>query len=68
MIKTSNEVVPHFFELGIGVGMFEEEVSLAELELKEGTHFGVVSEGPMFRKVYLFYHCLRLVAWLGLEY
>ena len=45
MIKTSNEVVPHFFELGVGAGMFEEEVSLAELELKEGTHFGVVSEG-----------------------
>ena len=22
----------------------------------------------MFRKVYLFYHCPRLVAWLGLEY
>ena len=45
MIKTSNEVVPYLFELGIGAGMFEEEVSLAELEFKEGTHFGVVSEG-----------------------
>ena len=45
VIKTSNEVVPHFFELGVGVGMFEEEIALAELEVEEGTHFGVVSEG-----------------------
>ena len=45
MIKTSNEVVPHFFELGVGAGMFEEEIALAELEVEEGTHFGVVSEG-----------------------
>lgn len=43
MIKTSNEVAPHSFELGVGVGMFEEEVALAELEVEEGTHFGVVS-------------------------
>ena len=43
MIKTSNEVVPHFFELGVGAGMFEKEVALAELEVEEGTRFGVVS-------------------------
>ena len=68
MIKTSNEVVPHFFELGVGAGMFEEEVSLAELELKEGTHFGVVSEGQeVLQQVEIVMLEVEAGGWLVLE-
>ena len=68
VIEAGDEVIPHLFELGIGVGMFEEEVSLAELKLKEGTHFGVVSEGQeVLQQVEIVMLEVEAGGWLVLE-
>ena len=44
-MEASDEFFSHLFQFNVGGRMFEEEVALAELEIKEGAYFGIVAKG-----------------------